>query len=120
MRRPPPTGSTHRVTVPGHGANPRAGSSALIRTSTACPVNATSDCRIRSGSPAATASCAATMSTPVTSSVTGCSTWMRVRGDLGVRTGEFHERYDLLVTPMLPITAFEAGVEVPPGWPRER
>ena len=46
--------------------------------STACPVNATSDCRSRSGSPAATASCAATMSTPVTSSVTGCSTWMRV------------------------------------------
>jgi aspartyl-tRNA(Asn)/glutamyl-tRNA(Gln) amidotransferase subunit A len=34
--------------------------------------------------------------------------------------GEFHERYDLLVTPTLPITAFAAGVEVPPGWPRER
>ena len=45
---------------------------------------------------------------------------MAVRGDLGVRMGEFHERYDLLVTPTLPITAFEAGVEVPPGWPRER
>jgi len=45
---------------------------------------------------------------------------MAVRGDLGVLMGEFHERYDLLVTPTLPITAFEAGVEVPPGWPRER
>jgi len=45
---------------------------------------------------------------------------MAVRGDLGVRMGAFHERYDLLVTPTLPITAFEAGVEVPPGWPRER
>ncbi len=45
---------------------------------------------------------------------------MAVRGELGVRMGAFHERYDLLLTPTLPITAFEAGVEVPPGWPRER
>ena len=29
--------------------------------------------------------------------------------------GEFHEHYDLLVTPTLPIPAFEAGVEVPAG-----
>ncbi len=45
---------------------------------------------------------------------------MAVRGELGVRMGAFHERYDLLLTPTLPITAFAAGVEVPPGWPRER
>ena len=34
---------------------------------------------------------------------------------LGVRMGAFHERYDLLVTPTLPIPAFEAGREVPEG-----
>jgi aspartyl-tRNA(Asn)/glutamyl-tRNA(Gln) amidotransferase subunit A len=38
-----------------------------------------------------------------------------VRTELGRRMGLFHERYDLLVTPTLPITAFEAGVEVPKG-----
>ncbi|MCX5234501.1 amidase [Streptomyces prunicolor] len=37
------------------------------------------------------------------------------RMELGRRMGLFHERYDLLVTPTLPITAFEAGVEVPKG-----
>ncbi|MEU2713400.1 amidase [Streptomyces sp. NPDC007205] len=36
-----------------------------------------------------------------------------VRTDLGRRMGRFHERYDLLVTPTLPVTAFEAGLEVP-------
>ncbi|CAL9468505.1 Acylamidase [Streptomyces sp. enrichment culture] len=38
-----------------------------------------------------------------------------VRMDLGRRMGRFHDRYDLLVTPTLPITAFEAGAEVPKG-----
>ncbi|WP_330290752.1 amidase [Streptomyces sp. NBC_00576] len=38
-----------------------------------------------------------------------------VRMELGRRMGLFHESYDLLVTPTLPITAFEAGVEVPVG-----
>ena len=38
-----------------------------------------------------------------------------VRMELGRRMGLFHESYDLLVTPTLPITAFEAGVEVPAG-----
>ncbi|MFJ9814445.1 amidase [Streptomyces sp. NPDC101151] len=38
-----------------------------------------------------------------------------VRMDLGRRMGGFHERYDLLVTPTLPLTAFEAGEEVPRG-----
>jgi aspartyl-tRNA(Asn)/glutamyl-tRNA(Gln) amidotransferase subunit A len=47
-------------------------------------------------------------------------TAMAVRNELGTRMGEFHTRYDLLLTPTLPIPAFEAGVEVPAGWPRER
>ncbi|MFF8640225.1 amidase [Streptomyces sp. NPDC015345] len=38
-----------------------------------------------------------------------------VRMDLGRRLGHFHSAYDLLVTPTLPITAFEAGAEVPKG-----
>jgi aspartyl-tRNA(Asn)/glutamyl-tRNA(Gln) amidotransferase subunit A len=42
---------------------------------------------------------------------------------LGVAMGEFHQRYDVLFTPTLPITAFEAGHDVPPGsglsdWPQ--
>ncbi|MBT2387846.1 amidase [Streptomyces sp. ISL-1] len=36
-----------------------------------------------------------------------------VRMDLGRRMARFHTSYDLLVTPTLPITAFEAGAEVP-------
>ncbi|MEV6317971.1 amidase [Streptomyces sp. NPDC051776] len=38
-----------------------------------------------------------------------------VRMALGQRMGRFHNDYDLLVTPTLPITAFEAGAEVPKG-----
>ncbi|MFI5798903.1 amidase [Streptomyces sp. NPDC051677] len=38
-----------------------------------------------------------------------------VRMELGRRMGLFHEAYDLLVTPALPVTAFEAGVEAPAG-----
>ncbi|MFF4522380.1 amidase [Streptomyces bluensis] len=38
-----------------------------------------------------------------------------VRMELGRRMGGFHESYDVLVTPTLPITAFEAGAEVPKG-----
>jgi aspartyl-tRNA(Asn)/glutamyl-tRNA(Gln) amidotransferase subunit A len=45
-----------------------------------------------------------------------------VRAALGIRMGEFHSRYDVLITPTMPITAFEAGQDVPPGsglgwWP---
>ncbi|HZR70282.1 MAG TPA: amidase [Burkholderiales bacterium] len=36
------------------------------------------------------------------------------RAALGARMGEFHERHDLLVTPTMPIAAFDAGREVPP------
>ncbi|MDW4910601.1 amidase [Streptomyces sp. ADMS] len=38
-----------------------------------------------------------------------------VRMELGRRMGLFHDSYDLLLTPTMPITAFEAGVEVPVG-----
>ncbi|MGW6734886.1 amidase [Streptomyces sp. NPDC055013] len=38
-----------------------------------------------------------------------------VRMELGRRMGHFHDTYDLLVTPALPLTAFEAGAEVPKG-----
>ncbi|MEU8988895.1 amidase [Streptomyces sp. NPDC048558] len=38
-----------------------------------------------------------------------------VRMELGRRMGHFHDTYDLLVTPTLPLTAFEAGAEVPKG-----
>ena len=37
------------------------------------------------------------------------------RAAVGRTMGEFHEHYDLLVTPTMPIAAFDAGVEVPPG-----
>ncbi|TYK50975.1 amidase [Actinomadura decatromicini] len=34
---------------------------------------------------------------------------------LSVRMGEFHTRHDVLITPTVPIPAFEAGHDVPPG-----
>ncbi|MGB3444496.1 MAG: amidase [Actinophytocola sp.] len=37
------------------------------------------------------------------------------RAAVGRTMGEFHEHYDLLITPTMPIPAFEAGVDVPPG-----
>jgi aspartyl-tRNA(Asn)/glutamyl-tRNA(Gln) amidotransferase subunit A len=32
----------------------------------------------------------------------------------------FHERFDLLLTPSVPIPAFEAGREVPTNWPHRQ
>jgi aspartyl-tRNA(Asn)/glutamyl-tRNA(Gln) amidotransferase subunit A len=43
-----------------------------------------------------------------------------VRVQLGVLMGRFHQVYDILVTPTLPIPAFSAGVEVPHGSPSPR
>ncbi|MQA60181.1 MAG: amidase [Actinophytocola sp.] len=37
------------------------------------------------------------------------------RRNLGIIMGEFHTRYDLLITPMMPIRPFEADHDVPPG-----
>ncbi|WP_406022230.1 amidase [Nocardioides sp. NBC_00850] len=42
-----------------------------------------------------------------------------VRMDLGRLMGRFHETYDLLVTPTMPITAFERGLQAPKGWPSQ-
>jgi aspartyl-tRNA(Asn)/glutamyl-tRNA(Gln) amidotransferase subunit A len=39
-----------------------------------------------------------------------------VRMDLGVRMGHFHETYDVLLTPTMPITAFPRDLEAPQGW----
>jgi aspartyl-tRNA(Asn)/glutamyl-tRNA(Gln) amidotransferase subunit A len=43
-----------------------------------------------------------------------------VRMRLGVLMGRFHETYDVLVTPTLPIPAFRAGREAPEGAPSPR
>ncbi|WP_394835773.1 amidase [Pendulispora rubella] len=45
---------------------------------------------------------------------------MAVRTALGQRMGRFHETYDVLLTPTLPIPAFEAGREAPEGAPSPR
>ena len=45
---------------------------------------------------------------------------MNVRAKLAERMGRFHARYDLLLSPALPIPAFKAGLEVPEGWYNER
>ena len=42
------------------------------------------------------------------------------RGALGLHMKRFHQNYDLLVTPSLPLTAFAAGVEVPEQMHSER
>ncbi|CAM2925274.1 amidase [Saccharomonospora xinjiangensis] len=44
------------------------------------------------------------------------------RAALGIHMGEFHTRYDVLLTPTVPIAPFEVGHDVPPGsglgsWP---
>ncbi len=41
---------------------------------------------------------------------------MAVRMQLGALMGRFHERYDVLITPTLPLPAFPAGQDVPDGW----
>ncbi|GAA3759634.1 amidase [Salinactinospora qingdaonensis] len=45
---------------------------------------------------------------------------MGTRMAMGERMGRFHDSYDLLLTPTMPIPAFDAGLEVPPGWPQRR
>jgi aspartyl-tRNA(Asn)/glutamyl-tRNA(Gln) amidotransferase subunit A len=39
-----------------------------------------------------------------------------VRMELGVLMGRFHQTYDVLLTPTLPLPAFTAGQDVPDGW----
>ncbi|HEV7422105.1 MAG TPA: amidase [Mycobacterium sp.] len=38
------------------------------------------------------------------------------RMELGVLMGRFHQAYDVLLTPTLPLAAFPAGQDVPDGW----
>ncbi|MEJ3656793.1 amidase [Actinomycetes bacterium KLBMP 9759] len=47
-------------------------------------------------------------------------TALGVRNELGIRMGAFHERYDVLLTPAMPVPAFEAGRPAPPEWAHER
>jgi aspartyl-tRNA(Asn)/glutamyl-tRNA(Gln) amidotransferase subunit A len=42
------------------------------------------------------------------------------RTAIGTTMGTFHEHYDLLLTPTVPITPFVAGEEVPIGWHAQR
>jgi len=44
----------------------------------------------------------------------------RARGHYCGQIAALFERYDLMVTPTLPIPAFEVGLEVPQGWPHDR
>ena len=39
------------------------------------------------------------------------------RARLATAMGRFHAEWDLLLTPTLPLAAFEAGRDVPQGWP---
>ncbi len=41
---------------------------------------------------------------------------MQARDAIGLCMSQFHASWDLLVTPTLPIPAFDAGADVPPGW----
>src|SRR5207244_917947 len=72
-----PPGGAHAVMRPALGANV-SGSSALIRHSMAWPSKRTASWRYPSPSPSAMRICSRTRSMPVTISVTGCSTWIRV------------------------------------------
>jgi aspartyl-tRNA(Asn)/glutamyl-tRNA(Gln) amidotransferase subunit A len=45
---------------------------------------------------------------------------VKLREAMGVAMNLFHQSYDLLLTPSLPIPAFEAGLEVPGGSGMER
>ncbi|NYH52869.1 MULTISPECIES: amidase [Nocardiopsis] len=47
-------------------------------------------------------------------------TAMALRMEMGLRMGRFHAEHDLLLTPAVPVTAFEAGLESPPELEGER
>ncbi len=75
-RIPVPAGKVSFASRPGAGVNPFSGSSAHSRASTACPRTAGGTPVSRP--PRATCSCSFTRSSPVVTSVTGCSTCNRV------------------------------------------
>ena len=41
----------------------------------------------------------------------------QVCADLKVDMAFYHQKYDVMITPAMPLTAFKAGLDVPPGWP---
>lgn len=43
---------------------------------------------------------------------------LNVQRQITERMNQFHLKYDLLLTPTMPISPFEAGREVPPNWPK--
>jgi aspartyl-tRNA(Asn)/glutamyl-tRNA(Gln) amidotransferase subunit A len=45
---------------------------------------------------------------------------VRERETMGVQMNQFHQRWDLLLTPTMPIPAFAAGRELPAGHPGQR
>jgi aspartyl-tRNA(Asn)/glutamyl-tRNA(Gln) amidotransferase subunit A len=45
---------------------------------------------------------------------------MTTRMELGRRMARLHREHDLLLTPTVPVPAFDAGREVPVGWPQQR
>ena len=73
-----PAGTCRLDTTPVWGLKSSAGSSALMRASNACPSIATPSIGNGACSPVATRICSSTRSSPVTASVTVCSTWRRV------------------------------------------
>ena len=75
-RTPGPVGIAQSVIRPGAGRNDRPGSSPFILNSIECPrISGSSK---PSDSPSAILNCSRTRSSPVTSSLTGCSTCKRV------------------------------------------
>ena len=75
-RTPGPVGIAQSVMRPGAGRKERPGSSPLILNSIECPrISGSSK---PSASPSAILNCSRTKSSPVTSSLTGCSTCKRV------------------------------------------
>ena len=93
-RMPGPAGSTRWRMAPGAGAKPCSGSSAVRRASMAWPDEGgvtgstppSEPSTSPSAPPMATCSWSLTMSTPVTASVTGCSTCSRVLTSMNDRT----------------------------------
>ncbi len=45
---------------------------------------------------------------------------MTARRELGAHMNRFHQRYDLLIAPSVGVLPFEAGRDVPGGWPHEK
>jgi hypothetical protein len=96
---PGPAGGSHVVSVPVEGAKFASGSSAFTRHSMAWPVTQICSSLNDSGSPAASAICSFTRSTPVTASVTVCSTWIRAFTSMKYSRSSLSTRNSKVPTP---------------------